>query len=100
MARPLVSRWRDLVATDTDLTVTERAVAWRASDYGDAKGWNIRPGSLRLARDLGLTTPPGRTRNKTVERALKRLCDLGYLRQVSPGYRGHAAVYCLTFPAS
>lgn len=100
MTKPLVYRWRDTVATDHDLTVTERAVGWRSSDYGDAKGRSIRPGSLRLARDLGLSTRPGDTRNQTVERALRRLCELGYLSQVGPGFRGHAAEYNLTFPTS
>jgi len=100
VTKPLVYRWRDLIAGGSDLNTTERAVGWRSSDYGDAQGQNIRPGSLRLARDLGLSTRPGDTRNQTVERALRRLCDLGYLAQIGAGFRGHAAVYRLTFPTS
>lgn len=99
-AKPLVYRWRDLIGAGSDLTTTERAVGWRSSDYGDAKGQNIRPGSLRLARDLGLSTRPGDTRNQTIERALRRLCELGYLAQIGAGFRGHAAVYQLRFPTS
>lgn len=99
MTKPLVYRWRDLLACEVRLTTTDRAVGWRSSDYGDARGRNIRPGSRRLAQDLGLTVHEGETRNKTVERALKRLVDLGYLIQVGAGFRGHAAEYHLSFPA-
>ena len=98
MTRPIFFVWRDAIAADTELKPTERATAWRASDYGDRDGKNIRPGSKRLAQDLGLKTHKDDRDNKTVVRALNRLVELGYLRKVGGGFRGRAAVYELSFP--
>jgi hypothetical protein len=96
--KPFFYRWRDRLAEEPDLTTTVRATGWRASDYGDAHGRGIFPGSVRLARDLGLTVRPGDTENRVVLKALKVLVDRGFMEKVKNGYRGQNAEYRLILP--
>lgn len=98
MTRPFVYRWRDLVAANHELTVGEKAVGWRASDYGNTRGTDIRPTHVRLARDCGFTVHDGATKHDVVSRALRRLVALGFLAEVASGHRGRAAEYRLSIP--
>ena len=97
MARPFLAEWRNLVAS-SQLTTTQRAIAWRAADYADADGTRCFPGSIRLAQDCGLRVAGGATRNKIVERTFAALISCGLAVKVSAGHRGASAHYKLVIP--
>lgn len=96
--RPFIPRWRDAVAS-ADLTPTQKAVAWRASDYANLDGRNVFPGSVRLALDCGLSVRDGATQNSTVDATFSELVKAGLAVKVASGHRGQAAQYRLVIPS-
>lgn len=97
MPRPFVYRWRDAIA-QADLSPTQKAIAWRASDYASPDGRDVRPGSVRLALDCGLTVPDGVRQSSTVDKTFAALEKLGLVEKVCSGHRGRSAEYRLRLP--
>ncbi len=97
MARPFTYRWRDAVA-QAPITPTQKAVAWRASDYANPDGGSVFPGSVRLALDCGLTVRDGARQSSAVDRTFARLLEIGLVVKVAQGHRGQAAEYRLVIP--
>lgn len=86
------ARWTRAIS-EAGLRRTERAVALTLPLYADPDGWEVRPGIVGLAEEVGAST-------KTIERALARLRALGLIIRTSRAdrWRGLADVYRLVVP--
>lgn len=101
MSRPGFSplTWLAAMLRSSDLSGQDKArlVAAAMLKYARADGTNAHPGRARLAEDLDLSV-------NTVDRALRRLVDAGWLVRTQSGStsprRNWADVYRLTVPPS
>jgi hypothetical protein len=88
--RRTVEQWRAEVARSPRLSNAARVLLLVLADHMDAKRRVSVPRS-RLARQIG------RHPQRVAER-IKQAREAGLLDVVSPGYRGHTAVYVGLFP--
>jgi DNA-binding transcriptional ArsR family regulator len=87
-------RWM-LAVRSAGLGLTETAVALALATYANADGSRAFPGIKRLAGGIGAS-------ERTVERSLRKLTELGYLHKDREGNRrrGLADEYRLTLPGA
>jgi hypothetical protein len=88
--QPFLFVWQQAIR-GSDLTATQRLVAWGLSTYMDINGGSCFPGLDTIARATGL-------HRRTVMRTVPMLTRLGWLEKAPGGGRGRPSHYQATLP--